>query len=48
MTEYVADIGKYTSSVNEAAVAAIVKYCGIALPSTRQERLLSGKKENCS
>jgi hypothetical protein len=31
MTEYVADIGKYTSSVNEAAVAAIVKYCGIAL-----------------
>jgi len=30
-TEYIADIKKYTSSVNEAAVASIVKFCGIAL-----------------
>lgn len=29
--DYVADIRKYTADVNEAAVAAIVKYCGIAL-----------------
>jgi hypothetical protein len=31
MTDYVADVRKYTAEVNEAAVAAIVKYCGIAL-----------------
>lgn len=31
MTEYVADVKKYTANVNEEAVAAIVKYCGIAL-----------------
>ena len=31
MSEYSADIAKYTSPVNEAAVAEIVKYCGIAL-----------------
>jgi hypothetical protein len=31
MSEYAADIAKYTSNVNEAAVSAIVKYCGIAL-----------------
>ncbi|HET6599843.1 MAG TPA: DUF2853 family protein, partial [Burkholderiaceae bacterium] len=31
MTDYVADIKTYTANVNEAAVAAIVKYCGIAL-----------------
>ena len=31
MSEYSADIGKYSAEVNEAAVAAIVKYCGIAL-----------------
>jgi Protein of unknown function (DUF2853) len=28
---YIADIKKYTSKVNEKAVAAIVKFCGIAL-----------------
>jgi Protein of unknown function (DUF2853) len=28
---YVDDVKKYTANVNEAAVAAIVKYCGIAL-----------------
>ena len=31
MTEHVSDIRKYTSNVDEKAVAAIVKYCGIAL-----------------
>ncbi len=31
MSDYSADIGKYTQTVNEAAVSAIVKYCGIAL-----------------
>jgi len=31
MADYSADIKKYTSKVNESAVAAIVKYCGIAL-----------------
>lgn len=31
MTDYVSDIRKYTADVDEAAVAAIVKYCGIAL-----------------
>jgi Protein of unknown function (DUF2853) len=30
-TDYVADVKKFTTNVNEAAVAAIVKYCGIAL-----------------
>jgi hypothetical protein len=31
MTDYVPDVQKYTDNVNAAAVAAIVKYCGIAL-----------------
>ena len=31
MADYAADIKKYTSNVNEAAVNAIVKFCGIAL-----------------
>jgi hypothetical protein len=31
MADYNADIKKYTSSVNAKAVAAIVKFCGIAL-----------------
>lgn len=31
MSDYVSDIRKFTPTVNEAAVAAIVKYCGIAL-----------------
>jgi hypothetical protein len=33
MADYVADVKKYTTEVNETAVAAIVKYCGIALRS---------------
>lgn len=31
MSDYAADIAKYTTNVDQAAVAAIVKYCGIAL-----------------
>jgi hypothetical protein len=31
MSDHVADIAKHTTNVNEAAVEAIVKYCGIAL-----------------
>ena len=31
MSDYAADIAKYTSNINQAAVDAIVKYCGIAL-----------------
>ena len=29
--DYVPDVRKYTANVNEAAVAAIVKYCGVSL-----------------
>lgn len=31
MSNYAADIGKYTANVDEAAVKSIVAYCGIAL-----------------
>ena len=31
MSDYTADIAKYTASVDARAVEAIVKYCGIAL-----------------
>ena len=41
MSEYSADVAKYTSNVNEAAVKAIVKYCGIALQN-RDSSLVSG------
>jgi energy-coupling factor transporter ATP-binding protein EcfA2 len=30
-TDYLPDVKKYAANVNEAAVATIVKYCGIAL-----------------
>jgi hypothetical protein len=33
MSDYLADVKKHASNVNEAAVATIVKYCGIALRS---------------
>ena len=33
MADYVTDVKKYASSVDEAAVAGIVKHCGIALRS---------------
>jgi hypothetical protein len=41
MSDYQADVAKYTSNVNEAAVKAIVKYCGIALQN-RDSSLVSG------
>jgi hypothetical protein len=41
MSDYAADVAKYTSNVNEAAVKAIVKYCGIALQN-RDSSLVSG------
>ena len=41
MSEYSADVAKYTPSVNEAAVAAIVKYCGIELRNA-DSALVSG------
>lgn len=31
MSDYTADIKRFAPTVNDAAVAAIVKYCGIAL-----------------
>jgi len=34
MSDHAADVRKYSANVNEAAVAAIVKYCGIALQKT--------------
>jgi len=40
MTDYSADVSKYTTSVNAAAVKAIVNYCGIALRS-RDSSLVS-------
>lgn len=40
MTDYAADIKKYVSEVNEAAVKAVVKYCGIALQN-RDSSLVS-------
>lgn len=38
--DYKTDIAKYTSAVNDKAVAAIVKFCGIALKS-RDSSLVS-------
>lgn len=39
MSDHVADISQYTSHVNEAAVKAIVNYCGIALRSVDSSRV---------
>jgi len=41
MSDYSADVAKYTPNVNQAAVAAIVKYCGIALRNA-DSALVSG------
>ncbi len=41
MSEYSADVAKYTATVNEAAISAIVKYCGIALRNV-DSSLVSG------
>lgn len=40
-TDYAADVAKYTTNVNAAAVTAIVKYCGIALQN-KDSSLVSG------
>lgn len=40
MSDYVADISKYTSNVNANAVKSIVDYCGIAL-KRRDSSLIS-------
>jgi Protein of unknown function (DUF2853) len=42
--DYKVDVSKYTPNVNEAAVAAIVKYCGIALRNV-DSSLVSGTDE---
>lgn len=41
MSDYSADVAKYTPTVNEAAVKTIVKYCGIALQN-RDSSMVSG------
>ncbi|MFO1219457.1 MAG: DUF2853 family protein [Burkholderiaceae bacterium] len=41
MSEYTADIQRYSPNVDEAVVGAIVKYCGIALKN-RDSSLVSG------
>lgn len=41
MSDYSADVGKYADPVDEAAVQAIVKYCGIALRNA-DSSLVSG------
>lgn len=41
MSDYSADVAKYTSPVNQAAVDVIVKYCGIALRNA-DSSLVSG------
>ena len=41
MSDYSADVAKFTSNVNEAAVKAIVRYCGIALHN-KDSSLVSG------
>tara|TARA_R110001592_G_scaffold207453_1_gene458313 strand:- start:362 stop:673 length:312 start_codon:yes stop_codon:yes gene_type:complete len=44
MSDYSADIQKYTAAVNEDAVKNIVKYCGIALRSTDSSLVSSSDK----
>jgi hypothetical protein len=41
MSDYLADVRKFAPQANEAAVATIVKYCGIALRSA-DSSLVSG------
>lgn len=41
MSDYLADVKKYATNVDEAAVAVIVRYCGIAL-SKKDSALVSG------
>ena len=42
--DYKADIQKYSPNVDDAAVASIVKYCGIALRSTDASLVSSSDK----
>lgn len=44
-TDYVADVKKYAANVNEAAVASIVKYCGIALRNRDSSLVSTSDKE---
>lgn len=44
-TDYVADVKKYATDVNEAAVASIVKYCGIALRNRDSSLVSTSDKE---
>lgn len=45
MSDYTADIAKYSSPVDEAAVAAIVKYCGIALRNADSSMVAMSDKD---
>ena len=45
MSEYVEDVKKYAKEVDEAAVAKIVKYCGIALKSKDSSLVSTSDKE---
>jgi hypothetical protein len=45
MSEYSADVAKFSSPVNEAAVDAIVKYCGIALRNADSSLVSATDKE---
>lgn len=44
MSDYVADIQKFSPAVNESAVTNIVKYCGIALRSKDASLVSSSDK----
>src|SRR5690554_4217585 len=44
MSNYAEDVAKFTSSVDQAAVDSIVKYCGIALRS-RDSSLVSASDQ---
>ncbi len=43
--DFVADVRKYVETVDEKAVAAIVKYCGIALRKTDSAMVSGSDKE---
>ncbi len=45
MSEYVEDVKKYAKEVDEAVVAKIVKYCGIALKSKDSSLVSTSDKE---
>jgi Protein of unknown function (DUF2853) len=45
MTDYAADIRKYQPNVNETTVAAIVRYCGIALRREDSSLVSASDKE---